>query len=193
MTETEFWKYIEDAHSDAGGDTEQQSELLIERLSLLPEAEIMEFERHFNAREKESYSWNLWGAAYLINGGCSDDGFDYFRGWLIAQGRTVFENALKDPDTLADVVTREEAAEGNVEAEDMLYVAMYAYRKRTGRELYDDMDQTPVSPAPPEPTGDAWEDDDDLDARYPRLAALAEEGGGLWLSRNTEEDPEDEE
>jgi hypothetical protein len=28
-----------------------------------------------------------WGAAYLANGGCSDDGFDYFRGWLIGQGR----------------------------------------------------------------------------------------------------------
>jgi hypothetical protein len=38
----------------------------------------------------ESYTNPLWAAAYVINGGCSDDGFDYFRGWLIAQGREVF-------------------------------------------------------------------------------------------------------
>ena len=37
----------------------------------------------------DSYRWDLWGAAYLANGGCSDDGFDYFRGWLIGQGRKV--------------------------------------------------------------------------------------------------------
>jgi hypothetical protein len=193
MTETEFWKYIEDAHSDAEGDTERQSELLVERLSALPEAEIIDFERHFNAREKESYNWNLWGAAYLINGGCSDDGFDYFRGWLIAQGRTVFENALKDPDTLADVVTLEEATEGDVEAEEMLYVAMYAYQKRTGREIYDDMEHTPVSPMPPEPGGEAWEDDAELDNRYPRLAALVQEGYEVWKSRQTGENAAGEE
>ncbi|MFE5591185.1 DUF4240 domain-containing protein [Streptomyces sp. NPDC056549] len=33
-------------------------------------------------------------AAYMVNGGCCDDGFDYFRGWLIAQGRNVFERAV---------------------------------------------------------------------------------------------------
>ncbi|MFL6076856.1 MAG: DUF4240 domain-containing protein [Mycobacteriales bacterium] len=37
----------------------------------------------------ESYQGDLWGAAYLINGGASDDGFDYFRGWLIARTRGV--------------------------------------------------------------------------------------------------------
>jgi len=28
------------------------------------------------------------GAAYIINGGCSDDGFEYFRRWLVLQGAT---------------------------------------------------------------------------------------------------------
>jgi hypothetical protein len=36
----------------------------------------------------------MWVAAYLMNGGCSDDGFDYFRGWLIAQGRTTLEQVV---------------------------------------------------------------------------------------------------
>ncbi|MFC9245678.1 DUF4240 domain-containing protein [Streptomyces sp. NPDC057136] len=55
----------------------------------------------------------LWAAAYVINGGCSDDGFDYFRGWLIAQGREVFERTAADPDALAEVpIVRASAADG---------------------------------------------------------------------------------
>ena len=51
----------------------------------------------------EAYHWDLWGAAYLINGGCSDDGFEYFRRWLVLQGRDVFQAAVSNPDTLAEV------------------------------------------------------------------------------------------
>jgi hypothetical protein len=51
----------------------------------------------------DSYRNLLWAAAYLINGGCSDDGFESFRCWLIVQGRTVFERSVADPDTLADL------------------------------------------------------------------------------------------
>jgi hypothetical protein len=40
-----------------------------------------------------SYRTVLWAAACLINGGYSDDGFEYFRGWLIVQGRDVFERS----------------------------------------------------------------------------------------------------
>jgi hypothetical protein len=49
-----------------------------------------------------SYLGSLWAAAYRINGDCSDDGFDYFRDWLITQGRDMFEAAVADPDALAD-------------------------------------------------------------------------------------------
>ena len=49
-----------------------------------------------------AYCWSLWGAAYVINGGCSDDPFVDFRASLISRGRQVFERALSDPDSLAD-------------------------------------------------------------------------------------------
>lgn len=48
-----------------------------------------------------SHRNQLWAAGYLINDGCSDDGFEYFRAWLIAQGREVFERVVADPDALA--------------------------------------------------------------------------------------------
>ncbi len=39
----------------------------------------------------------------IMMNGCSDDSFDYFRGWLIAQGKDVYHAALRDPDSLVDV------------------------------------------------------------------------------------------
>jgi hypothetical protein len=45
-----------------------------------------------------AYPWDLWGAAFVINGGCSDDGCERFRARLIMQGRDVFERALDDPE-----------------------------------------------------------------------------------------------
>ena len=51
----------------------------------------------------DSYRSSLWAAVYVINGGCSHDGFDYFRGWLMLQGRETFGQAVADPGSLADL------------------------------------------------------------------------------------------
>ncbi len=80
---------------------------LIDFLSTLSAAEILAFERRCSSYFADSRTWRLWGAAYLIHGGAPDDTFDYFRSWLIGRGRTVYESALKNPDTLADVATPE--------------------------------------------------------------------------------------
>lgn len=49
----------------------------------------------------ESNSIEVWGAAYVINGGCSDDCFSDFQEWLIVQGRDTFDGAMQNPDSLA--------------------------------------------------------------------------------------------
>ena len=69
---------------------------------------------------------DLWGAAYLINGGCSDDGFDHFRGWLMTQGREVFARAVAEPDSLAELPQVRAAALSGAEfeAEEMLSVPL---------------------------------------------------------------------
>ena len=75
----------------------------------------------------QSYRIELWGAAYLLNGGCSDDCFEYFRGWLITQGRAVYEAVLADPDSLADVDNLTD-----VECEQATHMTADAYRMATG-------------------------------------------------------------
>lgn len=162
MNENEFWTLI--ASSREGTDEcEEQASKLAHLLSGRPTEEIQSFDEIFAAKRQEAYRWDLWGAAYLINGGCSDDGFEYFRCWLIGQGREVFENALKNPDSLADVLTGDEE---DLECEDLLYAADEAYEDLVGE------------PMPPRefkgdstPQGTEW-DEDDLAGMFPRLAAM---------------------
>ncbi len=129
---------------------------------------------------RTSYRWDLWGAAFVINGGCSDDGFDYFRGWLMLQGRDVWEAALRDPESLADV-----SFDGDAGCEDVLYAAGKAYEQVARGSLPPSRDDHPK-----QPLGTAWQETD-LEALHPKLwrrfAAKGAQGhaqdggfGGTW-------------
>ncbi|MFE0491889.1 DUF4240 domain-containing protein [Streptomyces griseoaurantiacus] len=85
----------------------------------------------------ESCTLPLRAAAHLVSGGCSDDGFDYYRGWLIAQGREVFETMVAGPDALAGPpLVQASAADGlGLEGEDVLGVAWTAHLMATGEQL----------------------------------------------------------
>jgi len=157
MTKDEFWDLVDRNRNENADETARAVEVA---LTALPENEIRSFQEHLRDRMAESYDWRLWGATYLALGGCSDDGFDYFREWLIAQGRATFERALDDPDSLADI------APAISETEEMLSVALNAYRRKVGTE----MPPARRSTAPREPRGTHW-DEDDLPRLFPRLAA----------------------
>lgn len=121
----------------------------------------------------DSYTNPLWVAAYIANGGCSDDGFDYFRGWLIAQGREAFERVVADPDALAELpIVQASAANGvDLEGEDMLGISWNAHISATGDQL------PPSSPTiryrELDPTWNFdFDEHDEMTRRLPRLAAL---------------------
>lgn len=156
-----FWQHIETAKRASEGNPERQVELLSQALAALPADELLAFASVFDGLMRRSCTHELWAAAYIINGGCSDDCFDYFRAWLVAQGEAVFEAALHDPESLADLAGAEEGA---VELEDMLYVAADVYENKTGHELPGH------SGTPRQLTGVAWNDDNVMEL-YPRLAA----------------------
>jgi hypothetical protein len=90
-----FWAIVDTARGIAGSDTEGRVDALRHLLSTESLEEIQSFQSHYDAQIRRSYRWDLWGAAYLMNGGASDDGFRYFRNWLISEGRVVFEAALR--------------------------------------------------------------------------------------------------
>jgi hypothetical protein len=158
-----FWQLIADTRQAAGNDTGRQSELLEERLSRLPAQQIVDFARIRRGLDERLYSWDIWGAAYVIDDGCSDDCFRDFRAYVISLGRGPYEAALRDPDSLAPVA---QDAEGG-DWENAVDVAPDAYQSATGEDFpVDDSDLSGT------PRGEPWDDEDGdaLARRYPRLA-----------------------
>ncbi|MGK5742277.1 DUF4240 domain-containing protein [Micromonospora sp. URMC 103] len=171
MRTDEFWQLIDQARAGGGGEAQAVAARAVALLAERDPAEIVGYAHHQRRVLAASHTVDLWGAAYLINGGASDDGFEYFRGWLMAQGRAVFAKAVADPDSLAELPqVRAAALSGEeFESEDMLAVPWEAYRRATATDLPADRD--PV--ATPD-LNDFWDFDDEEEARrrLPRLAAL---------------------
>lgn len=171
MDEQQFWDLIEAARrpgpDDAGAVVERATALLAVR----PRQEILAAQQLLWDAMAQSYRGDLWGAAYLINGGCSDDGFDYFRGWLIVQGREVFERAVASPDSLAELPSVREAARNraDLDCERTLGLAWDAHLAATGEQMSGDC----YTIAYPEIVFD-WDFDDPVETarRLPRIAAL---------------------
>src|SRR5260370_38479863 len=102
MDEENFWKIVQHVNDISGGNMDRKCDVLRRQISALSKDGALEFGRLFDAMMDKAYHWPLWGAAYVIHGGCSDDTFSDFRASLISRGRLAFEHALSDPDTLAD-------------------------------------------------------------------------------------------
>ncbi|MFI5755399.1 DUF4240 domain-containing protein [Streptomyces sp. NPDC051569] len=167
MDETEFWEIIDSTREAAEGDPEDHADLLVERLMRLDPDSVLDFGRHFEARYNRAYRWDLWGAAVVLLGGASDDAFDYFRCWLIGQGREIFEGALHDPDSLAELLDHfDEDLDGD--GEELGYAADEAYEQLTGAVPPD----LGIAPQPADPEGALLDLEND--------AALAERFPGLW-------------
>ena len=159
MNEQQFWEVIELVKSSASSAEERPDFLTLELKSLSAD-EIKEFDEVYFDQIIRSYKWDLWGAAYVINGGCSDDGFKYFCDFLISEGKDVFESALSDPESLALLDELEEP-----ELEGFSYVAAELYEEKAGKELPEYSKSYPE-----EPIGEPW-DEETVDKLYPKLAA----------------------
>jgi hypothetical protein len=165
VTRDEFWQHI---RATRRTDAEEHGDRLTARLAKLPVNEILSFGRWWHLMLAKSYTRKLWGAAYLINGGCSDDGFHYFRTWLILQGQKAFEAAVKEPDSLAVVLK----GDGDVEAE--CYPASDAYCAITDSEDYVAALEKRYPKLPDYPAlKERWnfDDDEQMRKRYPKLSA----------------------
>jgi len=163
MTIDRFWDLIGEVHRESGGDMDAKCDLLRTKLGQLAPDEMRSFRLHFEECNRRAYDWGLWGAAYVIEGGCSDDGFSDFRSTLISQGREVFEAALNDPDSLADLPFVED---------DPCYEG-YAYAVTDAEGDVCGEIAPRSDPFPKVPSGEAWDEDDDeaLAARFPKLHA----------------------
>ena len=166
MNKAAFWKLIDASRESAGGDLDKQVADLRDRVEQLDPREIIQFGKLFDDYWARAYTWDLWAAAYILGGGCSDDGFLDFRGWLISRGERVYEEALRDPETLARVVNADAGDE--CQCEGFQYVAREAWDSKT-RNRQGDFPAGEIMQAD-EPAGESWsEEGDDLARRFPKL------------------------
>ncbi|QDY77982.1 DUF4240 domain-containing protein [Streptomyces qinzhouensis] len=143
MDEKTFWALM-DALSRRPGDRTERLSGLHEELLRLPATAVVEFQAHLEAACEAVALDALLRAVMRIEGGlCSDDGFDYFALWLVAQGRGTYEAVLADPDVLADVAEVRALAGRDVrewrddewpEWEELDYVAQDVFEELTGAE-----------------------------------------------------------
>jgi hypothetical protein len=161
-----FWALIDRSAAFESNPDAQVADLRASLQRLTPD-QIADFQKLFGETMQNSYSWDLWGVAYLSNGGASDDSFEYFRCWLISKGRRVFEAVSADPDSLADLLATGEG--GDLEFEEFAYVARDAWATKTGRD-WNDMPVVANTAYDIEPKGSPLiETPEALAHRYPKL------------------------
>ena len=95
----------------------------------------------------------------------------YFGCWLIAQGQEAFENALRDPDSLSEIIEPDFA---EAECEALLYVGDRVYESKTGQKMPDEVFSADRIAAArleaPGPHGTRWEESE-LEAMFPKIWA----------------------
>lgn len=94
VDEGSFWQIIYDSN-EISGTSSEFTRNLESSLEKLNQAEINKFNKILHDKYNKLNSWDLWAIAYIVMGGCSDDGFDYFKMWIISQGKKVYEAALR--------------------------------------------------------------------------------------------------
>jgi hypothetical protein len=171
----QFWQLIEAARHQASNpdDGEQGARRATSQPATHPVEEIVAAQQVLWHLMADSCTNPLWAAAYVIKGGCSDDGFDHFRGWLIVQGRETFERIVADPDALAELpMVRASTADGlHLECEGALSIVWKAHIVATGKHLPDDAFTIRYPELDP-----TWDFDfgnhSEIAHRLPRLAGL---------------------
>ena len=179
MDADDFWELIETARASAVAGRAFH-DVLAGLLAARTEQEILEYQEKFDEAHQALYRWDVWAAAYLIGGGCSDDSFIDFRAGLIAQGRGWYQKAADSPDNLAGhpavAATAGRPRDNPLFYEVASYAASRAFERVSGDEhgfwdalsARDERDRTPAD------MGEDFDFDDEQEMRrrLPRLAAL---------------------
>lgn len=158
IDEATFWSLIAQSKEASESIAEHEHNLL-QLLEQFPVREIVNFDKILNELMEAAYTWDLWALAYLAQDGCSDDAFEFFRGWLILQGKTVFQSILADVNSATSFVT----PGTQTQAAQLMWLAGMAHERRAKSPLAGRRRSA-------QPAGIAWSEDTVGD-RYPVLKA----------------------
>lgn len=134
MSKDQFWNLIEKAKEVCGTDLDASAVWIKQQLFYMTPEDVLQFHNLVYSYRDAAYKYGLWTAAgVMMETGCSDDSFSDFRMWLIAQGKEVYLNALKDPDSLSGVTPY-----GYCSFESLGYISSQVYSAMKGKNIYQD-------------------------------------------------------
>jgi hypothetical protein len=163
MDEEVFWKIIETSRDKSKGDYDEQQEELANELIKLSPDDIISFYNRFRFFRGQANTWELWGAIYIVHGGCSDDSFNDFREWVIGQGKDFYYKTTQNPESLVEL---DDDKLDDTEWEGLGYVPPSVFEELTGQDIPNSFQEKY------ETTGYEWaEDGDDLKNMFPKLYA----------------------
>lgn len=136
LDEDLYWAIVEKSLKNTNSQDAQEQYLIKEIGSLTPK-QIIGFRLRTDKLLYDTYNSEMWCAAYIMNGGCSDDGFEYFRNWVISRGKDTYFKAKQNPDNL---ITEVSSNMGEYDFEGFWYVAIEAFKQKTGKDLYGYID-----------------------------------------------------
>ncbi len=167
MNENAFWEIIDKAHEASKGDMDEKCAQLKSALHGLSDDDLRAFSEQYDRMDHKAYTWPLWAAAYILNGGCSDDSFMDFRDTLISMGSRVFSEAVEDPSSLSSVSFWEDDP------------CIEGYRYAINDVLEERLGELPPRrvPLPENPSGEEW-DEDTVESLYPQLKCLDDDSTG---------------
>ena len=159
MSEILFWELIEQSRTKSDSDSEFL-DILKDKLEAMSAPEIKKFQKLLLETTNELEHWDVWALAYIVRGGCGDDGFDYFKAWVIAKGKEAFESVKG-----MQIEKFQNLFEEDPQFEEFMYVAQEAYANKK----YEEMPLPRVRVK--ELEGKKWEEES-ICKSYPELCAL---------------------
>ena len=132
MTEAIFWNLIEQSRAESKTRPKQIFQILEEKVARLSRDQILRFDLILHEFLRVWYRANILAAATIINVSCELDELNEFETFIIMQGKEIWEQALKNPDSLADLEIEDEA-----KCVELFEVPEKAYAQATGEEDFE--------------------------------------------------------
>ncbi|MFZ6747001.1 DUF4240 domain-containing protein [Undibacterium sp. JH2W] len=159
MNETDFWHIVAVTNRTARYQRYRAEDLEYHLSKLAPQL-IVEFNIYFDKLVNQAETGDVYGAGCLLNQDyMSDDGFLYFRYWLISMGQTAYEQALLNPDSMAMLeIVHDRDGSPDVYDESYCYAIYDAYEKVTGKQIFDEPSAWEVDKNSVKPEDFNWQD-----------------------------------
>jgi hypothetical protein len=137
VKENKFWKIIESAKPK--DEEVYDADYMKDALMSLPREEVESFFFIYQSYLSKLHVNNVYALGCVLSeDDLTDDGFDYFKCWLILQGKKAVTLAIDKPDNLSKHLHLvSDLYEHGLECEDFCYFIEDVYEERFGQSIYD--------------------------------------------------------